>query len=75
MVPVVGCIAVANERFNFISGQFTVMNTIFFLPVAQIIFIFAFWEIFIFNKMIAERINRAFVDMVHAHELIKRKVK
>jgi hypothetical protein len=25
--------------------------------------------------MIAERINRAFVDMVHAHELIKWKVK
>jgi len=65
-VPVIRCIAVAYESLYFLSGQLPVFDTVLVLCIAEIVFVFALWDVLFIYKAVAKIIDRVFLDDVHA---------
>src|SRR6478735_6818195 len=65
IIPIVRSIAVANQNFYFISSKVAVMNAIFKLLVTEMVFIFSFGYIFLFNKLVTYGGDGFFDDLVH----------
>jgi hypothetical protein len=69
VLPVIRSIVIGDELLDLYRRQFSIYITRPVLNVPEVILVFSFWNVFGSNKVVTERRDWLFVDLIHDDEV------